>query len=228
MKYLYWLLGIVVIGGVGYVAYQYGAGNLNVSIPTDSQVANDMVSNNDFNGVDWPILGGLNDLVTGMTGTNSGTGTNSSVESATWKTYTNKTLGFSIQYPSSYAMTDNLQKSAGREGGPNETLSFTKTADKFEPTFYLWVNPVGFGPFFADVYCTFAMTKTGATIDKWTVQDPNEYDDPNMYDVMCSNGFEDKGLNTGTTAYMTDFSYKTGGEVHEATLKQILASLKNL
>lgn len=218
MKYLYWIFGLVVVAGVGYASYQYGVGNWK---PNTNTAANNTAANNMTTNTYTPA----NTYTPTNTATN--TTTNATTVPASWKTYTNKTLGFSIQYPPDYAVVDKLQKDAGIEGGPNSTLTFTKSSDPLQPRFSLYVNPAGFGPFFSDIFYKFTTTTTGTTVTERTVMEPDETNTDGYQELFGNNGVNG-AMNSSGNYYGVDFRYKEGGANYESVFTQILTSLKNL
>lgn len=250
MKYLYWVFGIVVVAGVGYLGYQYGTGNISFEtskcrgqkcsdvepVNTDTTGMQDVLKNATYpTPLTWPSnavpVGNYslnNTIIDSFTNTLTG-GTTSPI---TWKTYTNAGgLKFSIQYPSDYTVTDKLpqQGETPVNSGPNQNLSFKKLSDPLQPEFYLWVNPDGFGPSSPDVSFGFRVGTTGTTILERTVVAPNEDNSTDGIHWFTASNWDDAGvLTSGDKGFMVHFRYNEGGANLESTFRKILGSLKNL
>jgi len=66
---------------------------------------------------------------------------------ADWKTYSNQIYNVSLQYPSSFSVSDELPKTK-TQGGPKTALEFTDTENNYQIS--IIIDPAGFGPIFAD------------------------------------------------------------------------------
>lgn len=79
-------------------------------------------------------------------------------ETASWKTYTNDTYGFSFKYPATLSVTDTLSQSGN--WSVSKKVIIKDTTDSME----VWVNPDGFGPFFPDFSYDITASASGLTV----------------------------------------------------------------
>jgi len=104
---------------------------------------------------------------------------------ANWKTYNNKELGFSFQYPSSFAVTDTLQKSLKEIPTTHNILILEDKLSKQQ--FSFMINPDGFGPFFPDKTLNIAYSDSKGV---YTIKDEDtenqENSDPDTYFIFIS------------------------------------------
>jgi len=240
MKIVYWILGIVVVAGVGYVGYQYGNGNIKLGLPksnvvvpvnTDTTGMQDVLKNATYpTPLTWPTNTVTNTIGSSIIDKFANTVTGGATNTVTWKTYTNADLKFSIQYPSDYTVTDKLPKLGATpvESGPSQTLTFSKMSDSLQPRFSLWVNPAGFGPIFSDIFYRFTVNKTGTTIAERTVQEADANNTNGVQELYGHNWSENGEVASGSNGYTVVFQYKEGGADYEPTFTKILKSLKNL
>ena len=110
MKYLYWLIGLIVLGGIGVGSYYLGrssGGTGDIIRPTNTESSGNPSI---INGMDMPDMSGINLFGNNvsMPTPNAPVVTPTPTPSATTKTYTSRTYGFSFKYPTEVAVFDDF------------------------------------------------------------------------------------------------------------------------
>jgi hypothetical protein len=107
MKYLYALVGLVVLGGIGFGSYYLGRSATN-RVANNPSTTNTTTGNPSIiNGMDLPDMSGINifgnNVVTPTPSVPIVTPTPSSIKTA--KTYTNQKYGYAFDYPAGYYLS---------------------------------------------------------------------------------------------------------------------------
>ncbi len=106
---------------------------------------------------------------------------------ADWQTYTNTDYGFSFQYPADWTeKKDNLPDSIKKDEGGVPTQSLALSTLNGETQFSLLIDPLGFGPFFPDMFLTVAKKNGGLAITQRQNSESNKDNKPNEYSLIIS------------------------------------------
>jgi len=117
------------------------------------------------------------------------------VSTANWKSYSNNVFGLSFKYPSAFTVSDKLPTVKSAVIGASSNLVLE---DKLKNmTLSVWVNPDGFGPFFADkVYEEVSYSDSkGIYVVRETTIPKNEDSIPGTTTIMTRQDLQVSGHN---------------------------------
>jgi hypothetical protein len=134
-----------------------------------------------------------------------------------WKLYQNPNLKFSLNYPSSFKIADNLQKNLTDNFSTKNTLKLDDTKNGI--TILLMVNPDGFGPFFPDKQFKLSLNNDIVTLGK------PEIGTENLVPEKANNIYFGE-LKTGFSVHITSWMPRISVTESEKTIEKIITTIK--